>query len=122
MQGAPYATVSYGPLLFALAIPDTRDANTPDPAARWQFALDVQSPNIRVEHRSMPAHWSWPLDSPLKLRVSAVAIDWAPVPEAPALPAQPVVTLQPAEQVTLVPYGCTKFRISMFPVLAERNN
>ncbi|NLX54166.1 MAG: family 43 glycosylhydrolase [Planctomycetaceae bacterium] len=118
-QGAPYAAVSYGPLLFALAIPDTQDANTPDPAARWQFALDVQQPNISVERQAMPARWDWPLESPLKLKVNAVAIDWAPAPEAPALPAQPVVAQQPAEQVTLVPYGCTKFRISMFPVVAE---
>lgn len=121
-QGAPYATVSYGPLLFALAIPDPQNANTPDPAARWQFALDVQNPTVRVERRPMPVRWNWPLESPLQLKVDAVAIDWAPVPKAPALPAQPVVAQQPAEQVTLVPYGCTKFRISMFPVLAERKN
>ena len=38
---APYASVSYGPLLFALPIADTKDANTPDPAAKWQFALDA---------------------------------------------------------------------------------
>jgi len=119
-QGAPYATVSYGPLLFALAIPDTRDANTPDPVARWQFALDVKNPTVRVERAPMPVHWNWPLESPLRLKVNAVAIDWAPSPNAPALPAQPVVAQQPAEQLTLVPYGCTKFRISMFPVLADR--
>ena len=29
-QGVPYASVSYGPLLFALPIPDTTNANTPD--------------------------------------------------------------------------------------------
>ena len=43
-RGVPYASVSYGPLLFALPIPDTADANTPEPTARWQFALDVQAP------------------------------------------------------------------------------
>ena len=35
----PYASVSYGPLLFALAIPD-KDPGTPLPAARWRYALD----------------------------------------------------------------------------------
>ena len=119
-QGAPYAAVSYGPLLFALAIPDTTDANTPDPSARWKFALDVQNPDISVERQEMPTRWNWPLESPLKLNVNAVAIDWSPAPEAPALPAQPVVRAHPAERVTLVPYGCTKFRISMFPVAAEK--
>ena len=38
-QDAPYASVSYGPLLFALPIPDTADPNTPDPAAKWNYAL-----------------------------------------------------------------------------------
>ena len=32
-QGAPYASVSYGPLLFALPIADTQGPNTPDPTA-----------------------------------------------------------------------------------------
>jgi hypothetical protein len=53
-RGVPYASVSYGPLLFALPIPDTADANTPDPAARWQFALDVQEPGLTVERSPMP--------------------------------------------------------------------
>ena len=53
-QGAPYASVSYGPLLFALPIPDTPDANTPDPSARWQFALDVQKPGLTVERGPCP--------------------------------------------------------------------
>jgi len=31
----------------------------------------------------------------------------------------PAVKSKPVETVTLIPYGCTKFRISMFPVTAE---
>jgi DUF1680 family protein len=119
-DGAPYATVSYGPLLFALPIADTAGPNTPDPAARWKYALDVQpgpaQSAIAVERQAMPAKWDWPLGSPLKLRASAVAIDWNPAPKAPRLPAAAVAGREPAEAITLVPYGCTKFRISMFPV------
>jgi hypothetical protein len=118
-EGAPFAAVSYGPLLFSLAIPDTADANTPDPSARWKFALDVQRPEISVERQPMPSRWDWPLSSPLKLTVNAVAIDWAPAPESPALPAQCAPRQQPSERITLVPYGCTKFRISMFPVATD---
>ena len=54
-QGAPYASVSYGPLLFALPIPDTSGPNTPDPATRWNYALDVQTPSITIERSAMPA-------------------------------------------------------------------
>lgn len=117
-QGVPYAAVSYGPLLFALAIPDTVDANTPDPKAPWRYALDVQNPEIAVERQAVAAPWNWPLAAPLRLRANAVAIDWEPDPQAPALPSQPCARRGPAERISLVPYGCTKFRISMFPVTA----
>lgn len=118
-RGVPYASVSYGPLLFALPIPDTTDANTPDPSARWKFALDAQNPGFTVERAAMPAKWDWPLSAPIKLRANAVEIAWNPDPKAPRLPLLPVVRSKPAEPVTLLPYGCTKFRISMFPVTAE---
>jgi hypothetical protein len=117
-RGVPYASVSHGPLLFALPIPDTVDANTPDPSARWKFALDVQEPGLSVERGAMPTRWDWPLVAPLKLRANAVAIDWQPDPKSPRLPLLPANKTKPAETVTLVPYGCTKFRISMFPVTA----
>lgn len=118
-RGVPYASVSYGPLLFALAIPDGADANTPDPAAIWKFALDVQDAGLAVERGAMPARWDWPLAAPLKLQANAVAIEWKPDPQSPELPLAPVAKAKPAEKITLVPYGCTKFRISMFPVTAE---
>jgi hypothetical protein len=118
-RGVPYASVSYGPLLFALPIPDTTDANTPDPAARWHFALDVQAPGLTVERTPMPARWDWPINAPLKLRAQAVEIAWNPDPKAPKLPMFPSLRSKPVEPVVLVPYGCTKFRISMFPITAQ---
>lgn len=119
VDGAPYATVSYGPLLLALPIPDTTDANTPDAAARWQFALDVQNPDIKVQRRAMPSRWNWPLASPLVLTANAVAINWSPNLQSPRLPDHPIARQATAQRISLVPYGCTKFRISMFPVTAD---
>ena len=118
-RGVPFASVSYGPLLFALPIADATDANTPDPAAKWRFALDVQHPGLTVERTPMPARWNWPLDAPLKLRANAVAIAWNPDPQAPQLPRFAIDSTNPAEPITLVPYGCTKFRIAMMPVTAD---
>jgi hypothetical protein len=116
---APYATVSYGPLLFALAIADTKNPNTPDPAARWNYALDIAggsaAAEVTVERGAMPAKWDWALESPLKLRAGAVSFDWKPTHDA-ALPTAPVAATGEAAKITLVPYGCTKFRVSMFPV------
>jgi hypothetical protein len=57
------------------------------------------------------------LDAPLTLKAPAKAFDWNPTDLQP-LPAG-VVEGGTGETVTLVPYGCTKFRISMFPVTAR---
>jgi len=119
VKAAPFASVSYGPLLFALPIPDTPDANTPDPAARWRFALDAQEPGLKVERSALPTHWDWPLKAPLRLQANVVEIAWNPDPKVPRLPLLPSAKSKPAETVTLVPYGCTEFRISMFPVTAD---
>ena len=69
----PYASVSYGPLLFALPIPEV-DANTPVKTAKWQYAIDtspgMRDEGIRVVRRPMPAHWNWSPDAPVALRGS----------------------------------------------------
>lgn len=113
----PYASVFYGPLLFALPIPD-KDPNTPATDARWQFALAndaaKEGADIAVERKAMADKWDWPLDAPLTLRTPARAFDWK-VSDTQALPAD-TVEGDATETIRLVPYGCTKFRVSMFPV------
>ena len=74
---------------------------------------------MTVERALMPAKWDWPLAAPLKLQANAVEVDWNPDPRAPRLPLLPAAKRKSPERVTLIPYGCTKFRISMFPVTAE---
>ena len=62
----------------------------------------------------MPTRWDWPLDAPLKVHARAVPFDWQPTPEQPLPPE--AVSGEATEAITLVPYGCTTFRVSMFPV------
>jgi hypothetical protein len=137
----PYATASYGPLLFAFPIADTKDANTPDDSAKWKYAFDAPAdkPGFEITvHRSpMPEKWNWQIDAPLTLQISAQSFDWNPAirPSLPVnpvgpndaspyqpdiimtqLPKQPIPTGATSERISLVPYGCTKFRVSMFPV------
>jgi hypothetical protein len=115
----PYASVLYGPLLFSLAIPEV-DNNTPAKDARWRYAIDTDGRRgdggIEVVRGPMPRHWDWPSDAPVVLEARARAFDWRPT-DAQALPEGPVEGAAP-ETIRLVPYGCTKFRISMFPVTA----
>ena len=116
----PYASILLGPLLFSLPVADV-DPNTPVADAKWQYALDIDATRrdagITVEHKSMPTHWDWPLDAPVVLKVPVRSFNWQPT-DVQALPASPVSGIAPAI-VPLVPYGCTKFRISMFPVTGQ---
>lgn len=116
----PYESITFGPLLFALPIPDL-DPNTLAPGSRWQFALDnnpqKEGRDIAVERRPMPSHWDWPLAAPIVLKVPARDFAWNPT-EAQALPDAPVKAGK-AETIMLIPYGCTKFHVSMFPVTSK---
>jgi hypothetical protein len=116
----PYASVLYGPLLFALPIAEL-DPNTPDGNAQWQYAMDTkaihQRARFKVMRKAMPAHWNWPLDGPVTVSAPARRFDWHPT-DGQALPQQAINEGEP-KTIELVPYGCTKFRISMFPVTSE---
>jgi uncharacterized protein len=119
-DGAPYASVHYGPLLFALPIPYIKNENTPDSTAKWKYALATQGAalgsDISVERKPMPARWNWPAESPIQLRINVVSFDWS----GKVLPGNPVADSGiTTEKTTLIPYGCTQFRVSMFPITEQ---
>ena len=97
--GKPYCSISYGPLLFAYGLPE-KDENTAVEGARKEWKLDSSqsAAAIEVARVPMPAKWDWPLDAPLKLRTKAA--------DGAAL--------------ELVPYGCARLRISMFPDVSPK--
>ena len=100
LAGRKYECVTYGPLLYALPLYDI-DENTVVPGQKSDFVLDMEDASqIEVLHRAeMPARWSWRIeDAPIALRVQA---------EIPGQAGD--------DKITLVPYNCTKFRVSMFP-------
>ncbi len=114
----PYASLYRGPLLFALPIADI-DPNQPAPDAKWNYALDIDPAQLasqtEVIIKEMPKTWHWQLSAPpVQLRVPARQFDWRPT-ELQPLPKEPVTDGR-ATTMTLVPYGCTRFRVSMFPV------
>jgi hypothetical protein len=117
---SPWASVFYGPLLFALPIPD-ETPNRQAPNVDFEYALDLPpgqpDGEVRVIQHPMPRKWTWQLDSPLKLSVKVRQFDWRPTDARP-LPEEPVKGGS-SSRVDLVPYGCTKFRVAMFPVTEE---
>jgi hypothetical protein len=112
---SPYRTVSCGPLLFALAVKDITP-NKQAPGAKWNYALISGSgDDVRIERSTMPSPWSWQIeDAPVRLTLKAGTFNWQPTTLLP-LP-EKEVSIDETVDVTLIPYGCTKFRISMFPV------
>ena len=96
--GTPYVSVSCGPLLFARGIPE-QDENTPLPGARtdgWRLDSTRVLMDARVVRLPMPAQWNWPSDAPMRLTVK----------DADGVPLE------------LVPYGCAKLRVALFPDVA----
>ena len=112
----PFASVTYGPLLFALPIPDeTPDQPVKDAVCNYALDASAAPRNVQVLRQPLPEHWSWQLNAPVKLQLSARQFDWQPT-ELQPLPAAPIKDAELAT-ITLVPYGCTKFRVSMFPTI-----
>jgi hypothetical protein len=114
--GAPYACVYAGPLLFARGIPEKTENESMDTG--WRYALDFESgratDGMTIKRSAMPAKWDWPYAAPVSLTVPARGIDW----ESGALPNAPSPG-KSSEMIELIPYGCAKFRVSMFPVTAK---
>jgi hypothetical protein len=92
--GKPYCSLSCGPLLFAHAL-DEIDENTPHPDVRTDWRLDPLHvcDGAHINRLPIPERWDWPREAPVRLKVKAA--DGSPL--------------------VLVPYGCAKLRVSMFP-------
>ena len=107
LAGRKYQCICYGPLLYALPLYDI-DENTVVPGQESNYALNIEDAGkIEVLHRGeMPARWGWRIeDAPVVLRVPA------------EIPGQAGDDKRESghDKVSLVPYNCTKFRVSMFP-------
>ena len=105
------------PLTMHLLRPDN-GPNEPIERAKWKYALDV-SPDqaetkIKVVRNKTKQSWDWPLDAPIKLIADAKEFDWSPTITQP-MPSEPLAEGRPAK-ITLVPYCCTKFHITIFPI------
>ena len=117
----PFQCVTYGPLLFSLPIADVNE-NQEAFGAKYNYALNINtkqiSTDIEVIKKDMPGSWSWQIaQTPIKLKVKAKEFKWEPSQMQPL----PKTTIKEgnATTITLVPYGCTKFRVTMFPVAEE---
>ena len=125
------ASIVIGPLVFSFPIGESwvklRDRGmTADwqvfPSSQWNYALAVSGDDLpRHTVQELPVYES-PFslsEVPVKLQVKARKVpSWVAVDGvADPVPQSPVLSSEPEETITLVPYGAAKLRITAFPQL-----
>ncbi|VGO18747.1 beta-L-arabinofuranosidase domain-containing protein [Pontiella sulfatireligans] len=119
VEGAPFAYVTRGPLLYTLGVA-AKDANTAaDAGMVYNFAMkpgEITGADV-VEHDVKGWVWEYG-NAPVQLEIPAQKIDWKIDTKVGALPMQTFkANSSKEEMITLVPFGCAKFRLTAFPVV-----
>ena len=136
-------SVSRGPLSYALKIGEKwvkygpSDAASAEsggtdewperevlPTTPWNYGLvlDAKNPAASFKLGNTQPVKAQPFtlgDAPIELRAKARRVPgWGLELNCPAdVPKSPVATSEPVEDVTLIPMGCARLRISVFPVV-----
>lgn len=129
-------TIERGPIVYALQLDARYDIVKKHPvngffdyevtaASAWNYGLVINPQNltgsIKVLHTVMPENPFIQATTPVKLKVSAKKIpSWTLAytkMHALEVPASPVASAEPTEEVVLTPAGSENIRISNFPVI-----
>jgi DUF1680 family protein len=129
--------VERGPLVFSLKMGESwtrldADAIAPDwevrPTTPWNYGLELDADHpvasIKVVEGPIGPYPFSEESAPVRLMLKARRVPaWQAVESsAGPLPASPVKTSSPEEEVTLVPYGAAKLRITAFPEIVPESS
>jgi len=120
--------VERGPLVYSLKIGESwhkikQTGPAPDwevyPTTPWNYALIPDS--FQVSQKPMTMQPYSVDGSPVEILAKGKRLTaWQMVDDsAGPLPVSPVTTKQPTEEITLIPYGAAKLRITAFPFTAR---
>jgi hypothetical protein len=125
-------TIKRGPLVYSLKIGERWEKIRGDephadyavhPTTPWNYGLqiDPENPQVEVIKNTVGDVVYGPDTAPIEIRVKGRRIpEWGlEANSAGPLPQSPVYSTEPLEELTLVPYGCAKLRITEFPLVAE---
>lgn len=94
------------------------------PSTAWNYALDSSAGEMRFEQGSVPAGQPFtPEAAPVRIVAKARRLpSWGLEPNGliQEVPRSPVAADSKVEEITLIPMGCARLRVSAFPVASRR--